>query len=108
MPNTRLTFTAFAMFVWFCVQVAPVQAQSQTDRCAPRADIVAKLNDRFGETRQSFGIVQHNKIVEIFASMNSGSWSILFTDANGYSCLIAAGTQYHLFANRPNTRAIET
>lgn len=59
--------------------------------CGRRDDFVRQLRDKYGETRHSVGIAQGNRVMEIFASDETGSWTILITDPQGTSCLVTAG-----------------
>jgi hypothetical protein len=62
--------------------------------CGKRDAIVAKLEQKYGETRRSFGLQQGRGLVEIWASERTGSWTILVTRTNGQTCLIAAGEAF--------------
>lgn len=85
---------AAALFVASTTQVS---AQTQRN-CGPRDAVVKKLAEGYGETRQSIGIGSNNSMVEIFASTETGSWTILVTMANGLSCLVASGQSYEAVA----------
>jgi hypothetical protein len=66
-------------------------AAAEPDRpCADRATVVERLESRFGETLHSLGVNQSN-VVEVYASQETGSWTILVTMPNGKSCLLASG-----------------
>ncbi|MDC0739051.1 hypothetical protein N6L24_12245 [Cognatishimia sp. SS12] len=74
-------------------------AHAQTARnCAPREAVVARLNEGYGESRQAIGLGQNNAIVEVFASAETGSWTITVTLANGMTCLIASGQGFETLA----------
>lgn len=68
-----------------------VPASAQGASCAERNLIVDRLSTKYGETRQSAGLNQNNGMVEVFASDQTGTWTILVTMPNGMSCLMAAG-----------------
>lgn len=72
---------------------AHTQAQAPRN-CAPRASVVTRLAERYGETRQSVGIGSNNAMVEVFASEETGSWTILVTMPTGVSCLVASGQSF--------------
>ena len=76
------------------VTVIAADAQAQGRNCAPRDVIVERLATGYGETRQSVGIAANNTLVEIFASEESGSWTILVTQLTGVSCLVASGQSF--------------
>lgn len=65
-----------------------------TRHCADRAQVVNRLSDGYGETRQSMGIGRNNTVVEVFASEETGSWTITVTLPNGMTCLLASGQAY--------------
>lgn len=70
---------------------APAQAAGN---CAPHATVVERLAERYGETRQSIGLGSNNQLVEVFASRESGSWTITVTTPAGITCLVASGQAY--------------
>ena len=76
---------------------AEVHAQN-TRNCAPRDIVVQRLADKYGETRQSIGLGSNNAVVEIFASDESGTWSIAVTMPSGMTCLVASGQAYEQLA----------
>ncbi|MCP5074053.1 MAG: hypothetical protein GY947_12285 [Rhodobacteraceae bacterium] len=85
----------FALSLGFAgVILAHKAAYSQTANCAQRTQVVERLHDRYGETRQSVGLAQNNGVVEVFASNESGTWTIVITLPNGMTCLVAAGSAF--------------
>ena len=76
----------------------PADAQSL---CGAREAVVDMLGARYGETVRSLGLAGGNRIVEIFASDETGSWSILVTNAAGVACLVASGQHYEQVAAGP-------
>ena len=77
--------------------VAPAHAQ-QPRNCGPRDLVVTRLAEGYGETRQSMGLGTNNAVIEVFASEQSGSWTILVTTPNGTTCLVASGQAYEAVA----------
>lgn len=71
--------------------LSPAQAQSN---CATHEAVVARLAEKFGEVRQSLGIAQNNSLIELFASKETGTWTITMTLPNGSTCLVAAGDAF--------------
>lgn len=70
------------------------QLAAQNNNCAERPRVLERLSDTYGETRQSIGLAANNQVVEIFASEESGSWTITVTLPNGMMCLVAAGQNF--------------
>jgi hypothetical protein len=71
----------------------PVSAQT----CALRADVIDRLQRKFGESLRVGGLqmvqgAQH--VMEIWASGETGTYTVILTNANGISCIVAAGTDF--------------
>ena len=71
--------------------LAATQAQGQA-QCGPRDTVVQFLADTYGETRQAAGLERSGALVEMFANMETGSWTAIASSADGTSCLLADGT----------------
>ena len=80
--------------------LAAQQTQAQTGNCADRAQVVKRLAERYGESRQTIGLSSDNSVVEVFASMDTGSWTITVTQPGGMTCLVAAGQAFR-YRNEP-------
>jgi hypothetical protein len=79
-----------AMLAVAAAMVAPVAAQTAT--CADREHVVTQLQARFGETLRGNSLSTDNRVMEIYASPNARSWTILVSlPERGLSCLIASG-----------------
>lgn len=63
-------------------------------QCAERDTVVAELASRYGETRRGIGLVASNAVMEVFASVETGTWTITLTFAGGMTCLMASGQHY--------------
>ncbi|WP_425439252.1 hypothetical protein [Poseidonocella pacifica] len=70
----------------------------QARGCAERETVLSRLADKYGETRQSIGLGANNALVEVFASDETGSWTITVTTAEGTTCLIASGQAFEELA----------
>ena len=87
------------MILALAALAAPREAGAeQRDNCAPRDRVVKRLADSYGETRQAIGLGANNALVEVFASQESGTWTITVTMANGVTCLVASGQAYETLA----------
>lgn len=65
--------------------------------CAERGEVVRLLFEEFGETRQSMGFMQGERgisVMEMFASEETGTWTIILSYPNGISCHVADGSYY--------------
>jgi hypothetical protein len=66
--------------------------------CAMRKDVLARLATAYGETRQSIGLGTNDQVVEVFASLETGTWTITVTNPNGLTCLVASGQAFEAVA----------
>ena len=66
--------------------------------CAARALVVDRLTNDFGETRQSMGLGAQGAVIEVFASEETGTWTITVTTAAGLTCMVASGQAYEALA----------
>lgn len=74
--------------------LAANQVNAQNRNCAAHAQVVERLAERYGESRQSIGLGSDNSMVEMFASPETGTWTITITRPGGPTCLVAAGQAY--------------
>jgi hypothetical protein len=72
---------------------APVQNQAYEDsisNCGPRDEIVAQLGAVFQEAPNGMGMIDPNAVVEVFVS-DAGTFTILASNTDGTSCILASG-----------------
>ncbi|MEL7100724.1 MAG: hypothetical protein AAGM84_18000 [Pseudomonadota bacterium] len=86
-----------ALAVMASIAAGAAQAQSARN-CGPREVVVERLAEGYGETRQSMGLGANNAVVEVFASAETGTWTITVTMPNGVTCLIASGQAFEELA----------
>ena len=80
------TLTA-AVAAWL-MMTAPSVAEI---RCLPRAALIDRLAGAYGEEVTGSGLQSTAQILEIWASPETGSWTIFVTRPSGISCIIATG-----------------
>lgn len=85
----RITFAA--LMLGTLATVPSVKAQTA---CGPRELLVTRLEGSFGEARMGAGLQGDTSMFEIWASSDSGSWTILVTNTDGISCVMAAGENW--------------
>ncbi|AKS45038.1 hypothetical protein SAMN05444287_0126 [Octadecabacter temperatus] len=79
-------------------------ASAQSNNCAEHGMVVERLASGYGESRQSIGISADNTVVEVFASLETGTWTITVTAPGGPTCLVASGAAFQVLAEAlPNT-----
>jgi hypothetical protein len=96
--KVTVLITALAGLAGATLGPAPAGAQSL---CGARQAVVDMLGSRYGETVRSVGLAGRDRIVEVFASDETGSWTILVTNTAGVTCLVASGQHYEQVAAAP-------
>lgn len=69
--------------------------------CGTRDHVVGQITGRHGERARSIGLAPRNRIVEVFASDETGTWTIIVTTADGRSCLMASGDHFEVLHPEP-------
>ena len=83
----RKSIRKFPAFLLALLFVMPAWAESL---CSNRAHFLSHLGKNHKEAPTARGVTSTNKVVEVLTS-EDGSWTIIITDAYGWSCLVAAG-----------------
>lgn len=91
--------TLFALSLGFgalilLVQNAPAQNRPAGPVCGPRAQVIERLGRDYGESRRAIGLAGPSAVMEVYASADTGTWTITLTLPDGRMCLIAAGQGY--------------
>lgn len=68
--------------------------------CGQREDIIAVLKQNHTEAQIGAG-VSGGYLIELWVAEDGATFSILRTDANGLSCMTAAGQGWQQFAREP-------
>ncbi|UWQ21606.1 hypothetical protein [Jannaschia sp. W003] len=78
------------------VLIAAFAAPAYADEnCAPRAQVVEQLSSGYGEALSGGGLQNDDALFEVWTSEIDGTWTILMTRADGLTCVMAAGTDWH-------------
>jgi hypothetical protein len=73
----------------------PASAGTETRLpCADYAEVRRQLGSRYGEAPVSMGLQADGRLVQVFASPRSGSWTIVTTAPSGLACILAAGRSW--------------
>jgi hypothetical protein len=82
--------------------LAATAAQGQA--CNTSSEVYSTLAERFGESRQSYGLTPGGLLMEVWANGDTGTFTVILTRADGVSCAIASG---ELFTNGPGAATPE-
>ena len=92
-------FLALSLGVGAMILAADHAFAQQPRNCAERATVVERLSATYGEVRQSIGLAPNNSVVEVFASAETGTWTITVTNPAGVTCLVASGQAFEVTPN---------
>lgn len=68
-----------------------VQVRAEAPACADHATVVDRLAAGYGELLRSVALSADNVLVEVFASAETGTWTMTMTRPGGPTCLVASG-----------------
>ena len=92
--------TVLRMTLGLIIMVAAAQQVfARPGTCALRTDVTERLAATYGETRKGIGIARQGAVMEIYASDETGSWTIIVTLPDGMACLVASGQSYEALAD---------
>jgi len=86
-------FTAATLF-GLAATAPPVHAQQAL--CGLRDTVVDRLASRFSEQLVAGGLQNAQSVVEFWASPETGTFTVLISHADGMSCIVSSGTNFHL------------
>lgn len=90
------TLIALSLGLLLGAAVAVTPALSQNSNCATYAMITERLAQGYGETRQSVALASGNALIETWANLDTGTWTITVTQPGGPTCLAASGQAFEL------------
>ncbi len=91
-------FATLALTAGMAITSAPAWAA----QCAKRDMVVEKLQNKYSEQLTAGGLHSarnNSAMVEVWASPETGTFTVMLTNANGVSCIMASGTDW--FAAEP-------
>ena len=91
----RKLLIALALVVGQC---APAYAQTI---CLPRAEFAETAARRFQETVVALGLTSTGRLLEVYASTNGETWTLVITTPEGMSCLAISGEAWRSATRGP-------
>lgn len=80
----------FCALVWALVVLAVMPAFAQVP-CSTREGAAAQLKEKYLEDPVSIGVTNGGALMELFASKDGETWTLVVTLGNGRTCQVAAG-----------------
>ena len=70
---------------------SPAATASGLPPCGSRPEILKQLSSRFKEAPVALGLAKDGSVVEVLTTDDGETWTILVSQPNGSSCLVAIG-----------------
>lgn len=83
-----------AALVFGAAALAPPAYAQGKFVCLDREDLVQALEGRYQEALHGAGLQDPQTLLEIWTSGTSGSFTVIVTNANGKSCVVAFGENW--------------
>ena len=83
-----------AAIVLIAMSAIPAAAATASPPCAPRPELLKQLSKRFNEQPVALGLTNSGSLIEVLTSDDGSTWTIMITQPNGPSCLVAAGASW--------------
>ncbi|MGE0162634.1 MAG: hypothetical protein AB7S71_05795 [Dongiaceae bacterium] len=90
---TRIGQGAAAMMLLAGASAATTATAAQ-EICGARADLLEELTKRYHEAPAAVGLANSGVLVEVLTADNGSTWTIIVSQPNGTSCLVAAGKEW--------------
>ena len=97
----------YAKTLALAATVAVTASQAHAGNCAQRDAVVDRLETKYEEQLVARGLQSRTAMMELFASAESGTFTVLITSPEGVSCIVGAGTDLMLqdFVAKPAGKA---
>src|SRR5882724_6403148 len=69
----------------------PAATASGLPPCGSRPEILKQLSKRFNEAPVALGLAKNGSVIEVLTSDDGETWTIMVSQPNGPSCLVAVG-----------------
>jgi hypothetical protein len=94
----------FRAMAAICVIVVTAPAWAGSEYCAQRDQVVERLAAHYKEQPSGRGLQareDRQELVEVWASRETGTFTVMLTTPDGMSCVLATGTDWQFDATPP-------
>jgi hypothetical protein len=72
-------------------QMAPANPRMP---CHDATEIAKQLSNKYDEAPVAFGLQSNGNLLQVYASEQKGTWTVVSTTPAGMSCIVAAGKRW--------------
>jgi hypothetical protein len=76
------------------IAILPATGSAAPTFCGERGDVLTKLASDFRELPASAALTSDGQLLEVLRSDSDMTWSIILTNPDGLSCLVATGESW--------------
>ena len=62
--------------------------------CDKSQEVARQLSSRYDEAPIAFGLQSNGNLLQVYASEDGGTWTIVSTSPTGISCIVGAGKRW--------------
>jgi hypothetical protein len=62
--------------------------------CHNATEIAKQLSNKYAEAPVAFGLQSNGNLLQVYASEEKGTWTVVSTSPTGMSCIVAAGKRW--------------
>ena len=90
-----------ALLATIAVPAAAQDRSMPPSTCGERENVAGYLREEFREVPVSLGLQADGRMLQVFASEATGTWTMVSTTANGTSCIVAVGEAWQILPTGP-------
>jgi hypothetical protein len=90
LTRTKAMGAAVALVAMSTIPVAAATATGSPP-CGSRPELLKQLSKQFKEAPVALGLAKNGSVIEVLTSDDGETWTILVSQPNGSSCLVAVG-----------------
>ena len=98
---TRGAWLATTVLATVFLLASPAQAQFAPLTCNGRQAVLSHLAAKYKEAPVAIGVTTAGALVEVLASENGETWTIIVTTPGGMSCFLAVGEGWRQIKPKP-------
>ncbi|MCC9623926.1 hypothetical protein LPB41_19785 [Thalassospira sp. MA62] len=81
----------FAAVMAGVIALTATSAVGASPVCGDRSKVIDKLSSKYSEEPVAVGVTANGGVIEVLKAPEGETWTILFTNPSGSSCLVASG-----------------
>ncbi len=86
-----MTRSASALVILVGLAATAPPAAAAQSVCANRDIIITRLQQDYSEAPSAIGMADNGAVIEVLATKDGTTWTILMTTPDGVSCVVATG-----------------